>query len=125
MDHFDKFNLPSPTTTDTSEQEIEDLTAGGEEDVHSTSEVVHICHLFSELDRTVKGSREESLVINEMITAFVPRNVEKATHKQQRQHESKEPSQSSVASSSDDVEEIEFPFAPPTLKEDSAEYHAS
>ena len=134
FDHFDFPSSPAPISTSVKDEkdeeyDHEDEFINSDDNIYSSSEAVHFTHLASELDKTAKGSAEEAIVINEMLTTFVPRNIEKPTHRRQRESESSERVKSSAASSitsnEDDVEEIEFPFAPPTLKDDTPEYHAS
>ncbi len=87
-----------------------------EEILFQPSDQVVFTHLMSELDKCVPHSADEKKIISEIFSTFVPDVVQKQTHRH-----------TNVDKQDDDlineVEDIEFPFTPPTMKDDSPEYH--
>ena len=71
---------------------------------------------MKQLDNSVPGSAEENEILTMIFATYVPNVVQKPMHKQQEKQEK---------DIIDDVEEIEFPFTPPTKKEDTPEYQTS
>ena len=82
----------------------------GELDAH---EQVYLCHLMSELGKLDTHSEEEKDSLTSLMTSFVPEVVRKPAHKTTHSGEQ-----------SEELDEIEFPFTPPTYKDDTSEYLA-
>ena len=101
-----------------------------EEDSHviddvATADSIHICHLMSELGKTLPCSEEEKNVISELFAAFVPTVVKKSTTiAQEKSASSLAHSEQSTETSAerDEVDDIEFPLIPPIVQETSDEY---
>jgi hypothetical protein len=89
-------------------------TSEDEERVAESCQAAYMCNYMKQLDNSVPGSAEENEVLTMIFATYVPNVVQKSMHKQQKKQEK---------DIIDDVEEIEFPFTPPTKKEDTPEYH--
>jgi transposase InsO family protein len=114
LDEFTVDLTPSTNTHDTGCEHNEQ-----DEFINDKSDGVLLCHLMSELDKAAPSTVEGSDVITQLMAAFVPSVVEKPTRIQQ-QH-----SEVSESRSESEVDEIEFPFTPPSKKDDSPEYQAA
>ena len=71
-------------------------------------EQVYLCHLMSELSKVDTHSDEQKAVLTSVMTSFVPDVVRKPAHKIAHNNEH-----------SEELDEIEFPFTPPTYKVDT------
>jgi transposase InsO family protein len=114
IDQFTVHLAPASNEQDTGMQRNE-----RDDFIHEKNDGVLLCHLMSELDKTTPATPESSAVITLLMASFIPSVVEKPTRIQQ-QH-----SEVSDTRSDGEVDEIEFPFTPPTKKDDSPEYHAA
>ncbi len=135
--NIDEFTID---LTPTSQREDVGMDRNSTDDfIIDKNDGVILCHLMSELDKTLPSSVEEKEIVAQLMATFVPRIVEKPTRLQQQHSEisddhqpshNRSSSTSSTTSESDvknddEVDEIEFPFTPPTKRENSPEYHAA
>jgi hypothetical protein len=117
LNHIDSYEFPDIHTSD--EEKSEQLNS--QSDVRfSQNEGIRICHLMSELDKSIPQSDEEARVVTEIMSTFIPEVVDKPERVMQKRSET---SESPVID--EEADEIEFPFTPPTKKDDSPEYHES
>jgi transposase InsO family protein len=114
--HVDEFDID--------ESKIEAMNNKREEMINNSDEIVRVCHLMSALGKSIPNSGEESIIISELLSTYVPDVVQKSTTIRQRKKEVSDES-NTVRDETDEVDEIEFPFIPPTTKDDSPEYHAA
>jgi transposase InsO family protein len=114
IDEFTVDFTPASNTHDTGNEHNEQ-----DDFIQDKSDGVLLCHLMSQLDKATPSTVESDTVITQLMATFVPSVVEKPTRIQQ-QH-----SEVSETRTESDIDEIEFPFAPPTMKDDSPDYQAA
>lgn len=124
LTHLDSFQCADERATagaeaPSDEKELQETRENMREHpyVFNENEEVRLCHLMSELDKSMPRSPEERAIVTELLTTFVPDVVQKTEHIQQKKNEYNE--------TSEELDEIEFPFTPPTQKLDTPEYHAA
>jgi transposase InsO family protein len=127
LTHYGSFSFGNQAIPTKDEEETLDESDERDDESHfgDTNEVVQLCHLMSELDKTVPCSPEETNVVTAILSTFVPDVVEKPARVMQKNSEKGDSmsGKPTLSSTEDEVDEIEFPFTPPTMREDSPEYH--
>jgi hypothetical protein len=103
VEDFDVVSKPS--------QKLEQHTSN--EDIHQS---MILYNFMCDMDRCDSGTKEEQNVVDTFLSSYVPNTVQKPEKLTQNKAEIKE------YDIIDEVEEIEFPFTPPTKRESSPEY---
>jgi len=78
------------------------INASDDEDALTMSDSIRICHLMSELDKTEKHSKDEQVIISELMASFIPVAMKKTTHSVHDRAETGRSSQHSLDSAGRD-----------------------
>ena len=105
LDRKDNFGIPTTTRTPL-EEDNDDI-------IHDS---LTVYNFMCDMDRCGKGTDEEEWVISTFLGSYVPSTVQKPSILQQQKAEKDE------YDIVKEVEDIDFPFTPPTMKDTSPEY---
>jgi transposase InsO family protein len=133
MNTMDMYDIVEDHTDDIDNEELVDVDTVDDRDRPesrqlSMSDSIRICHLMSELGKSKRQSKHEKAIISELMASFIPVGMRKPMHEGHDRPEVEHSSQRSrdhVDRDEEEVDDIEFPFTPPTRRDDSPEYHAA